>query len=287
MDIGKALTFITEDPRWKEKLAIGTGVIIVSGILVFVLIGILGFLIVAGYCVRLLQNVRDGNPTPLPEWDQWGDDLMRGLKLFVVGLVSALPLIILIIPDMFGSALSNGRGGAATFGTMIVVCISCLSALYGLFLAVIAPGFSIAFAQDEEIRSGLQFRDIWEWTQANIGQLIIVAIVYIAASVAISLISAIVGTLLCLIGLIVTIPLGSLVTYIFQYHLYGQLARLHPMVLSAAEMGGGSVTYDTGYVPPSSVDLSETPPPASAPDQTPSVDDQPTSGPEDNPNPPA
>ena len=61
MDIGKALTFFTEDERWVEKMAIGTGVAVVSLVLSPVLIGIVGFLIIAGYSVRLLQHVRDGN----------------------------------------------------------------------------------------------------------------------------------------------------------------------------------------------------------------------------------
>ena len=31
--------------------------------------------------MRLLQNVRDGETYPMPEWDQWGEDLTRGFKL--------------------------------------------------------------------------------------------------------------------------------------------------------------------------------------------------------------
>ena len=38
MDYGKALTFITEDERWKEKIAIGVGVVLLSSVLTIVLI---------------------------------------------------------------------------------------------------------------------------------------------------------------------------------------------------------------------------------------------------------
>jgi hypothetical protein len=58
MDIAKALTFITEDERWLEKLAIGVGIVLISSFLAPLLIGLLGFFIVAGYAIRLLQNVR-------------------------------------------------------------------------------------------------------------------------------------------------------------------------------------------------------------------------------------
>ena len=246
MDYGKALTYITEDPRWQQKIAIGTGVFIISFLLSFILIGVLGFLIITGYTVRLLQNVRDGQTYPLPEWDQWGDDLARGFKLFVVSLVWSLPILIFSVPTGIGSAIADSaRSDFEFFGSMLAICGGCLSALYGLFLAVVMPGYSIAFARDEQISSGLRFRDIWDWTQAHLGDVIMVAIVYIVASIAFALLGSIVGVLLCLVGLIVTLPLASLVTYLYQYHLYGQLARLHPYG------AGVPVVYST--TPPSDI----------------------------------
>jgi len=244
MEISKSISFISEDPRWQQKLLTGTGVMVASAILSFVLIGVLGFLIVAGYTVRLLQNVRDGQPYPLPEWDQWGEDFARGLKLFVVALSWGLPALVLAIPSIVGNALaSSNSDAAAAFGAILVICGSCLSILYGLFLAVIQPGYTIAFAQDEQINSGIRLREIWTWTQANIGQVVVVALVYIAASIAISLVAGIVGALLCLVGLIVTIPLGALATALIQYHMYGQLAYAFPMWGSS----GGSDDNSGGF----------------------------------------
>jgi len=183
MDIGKSISYITEDPRWQQKLLIGTGVIIASTVLSIVIIGIIGFIIVAGYSIRLLQNVRDGEAYPLPEWDQWGDDLARGFKLVVATIVWALPIIILVIPTTIGGAISgNSRSDGAQFvGSMLLICGNCLVGIYGLLVTVVAPGISIAFAQDEEISSGLQVRKIIAWTQANIGQVLIVTLVYLAA----------------------------------------------------------------------------------------------------------
>jgi hypothetical protein len=230
MEIGKAISFITEDPRWQQKVMVGTGVILASMVLSPILIGIVGFLILTGYSVRLLQNVRDGRPFPLPEWDQWGDDLIRGFKLAVVGIVWALPVIALMIPSFIGGALSESRSDAAQFvGVMISICAGCLTFLYSLFMAAVWPGYSIAFARDERTASGLRFRDILAWTRDNIGQVIVVVLVVIVASIVIGLVAAIGGVLLCLVGLIVTIPLGSLVATLFEYHLIGQLAYAYPM----------------------------------------------------------
>jgi len=245
MEISKSISYVTEDPRWQQKLLIGTGVIIASSVLSIVVIGIIGFMIVAGYCIRLLQNVRNGETYPLPEWDQWGEDLARGFKLVIASIVWALPVIILIIPSAIGGGLAgNSRSDGAQFvGSMLLICGNCLTFIYGLLLALVAPGISIAFAQDEEITSGLQFRQIIAWTQANIGQVLVVTLVYLAAALALSIVAGIVGTLLCVVGLIVTIPLSILLTDLFQYHLYGQLARnfAYPVGSSA---GGSSGSID-------------------------------------------
>ncbi len=233
MDIGKALTFFTEDERWLEKLAIGTGVTVISLILSPVLIGFVGFLMVGGYSIRLLQHVRDGNPKPLPEWDQWSEDLIRGFKWAAVVVIWSLPLVVFIAPTSIGRVLISDNGGTGNvFGNLIVSCGGCLSFLYSLFVMVMAPGFTIAFARDEEIRSGLQLTEIWQWTRRNLGQVIIVAVAYLVASTVISAVAGIVGVLLCVIGLIVTLPLSLLATQLFRSHLYGQLAREFPMTNS-------------------------------------------------------
>lgn len=226
MDITKALTFITEDERWVEKLAIGVGLILISGLLTPILIGLLGFFIIAGYSIRLLQNVRDGRPRPLPEWNQWSEDFVRGFKIAVVTFIWALPIFVVIVPMGIGAALADsGRDAAEIFGSLIIFGGVCLTLIYGLVVAFLTPGFTIAFARDEEIRSGLQLSAIWRWTQQNLGQVLLTGIIYLAASFALSLVAVLTGFLLCGIGLIATVPLGILVTMLFQHHLYGQLAR--------------------------------------------------------------
>lgn len=255
MDYAKALTFITEDPRWKEKVAIGAGVVLVSILLSFIAIGFLGFLILAGYSVRLMQNVRDGAAYPLPEWDAWGEDLVRGFKILVVSFVWALPAILFMIPVGIGGVMADGRGAAETLGGLIIFCGSCLMGLYGVFVALVTPGFTISFASDERVNSGLQFTKIWAWTQRNIGQVVIAAIVIIVASAAISLVGSVVGALLCIIGLIVTLPLAVLVTSLYQYHIYGQLAREFPY----GDFSGKALIEPPAAWTPESTDLAVTP----------------------------
>jgi MFS family permease len=226
MDIAKALTFIIEDERWLEKLAIGVGIVLVSSFLAPLLIGLLGFFIVAGYAIRLLQNVRDGQPRPLPEWNQWSEDFVRGLKIAIVTIIWALPIFVVVVPMGVGVALADsGREAAEIFGGLILFGSLSLTVLYGLVVALLTPGFTIAFARDEEIRSGLQLTEIWQWTQQHLGQVLLIGIVYLAASFALGITAMLAGLLLCGVGLIVTMPLSTLVIMLFQHHLYGQLAR--------------------------------------------------------------
>ncbi len=224
MDIGRALTFFTDEERWIEKTTIGALVILVSFLLSFAVVGVVGFFIVMGYGIRLMRNVRQGVRPVLPEWDQWADDLARGFKLFVVSLVWSLPAIIVSLPSLLGGFMMDSNSdGAAAIGLMLFLCGTCLTLVYALFLALVQPGYTIAFARDESIRSGLDFSAIWQWTRAHLSDVAVVAIVYVVGSMIISTVAFLVGLIACGIGILVTIPLGTLVVTYFQYHLYGQL----------------------------------------------------------------
>ena len=228
MDIGRALTYFSEDERWVEKTAIGTGLLLISSLLLVALIGVLGYFILFGYLVRLLQNVRDDIHPVLPEWDQWGDDLVRGVKLACVYLVWALPMILISVPlFIIGIVISeNARGPEGDIGAIFGVCALCLQFLIGIAYLVVQPGFTIAFARNETISDGLQVSEIWDWTRDNIGNVVIVAILTAIAAMIITTVGSIVGLILCVIGAVVTVPLSQLIIYYFQSHLYGQLARM-------------------------------------------------------------
>lgn len=217
MDFVKALTFITDDSRWKEKVAIGAALALLSFLIVPVFITI-------GYAVRLTQNMRKGEPLPLPEWDDWSGDLVRGFKLFVVYLIWALPLILVTIPMTVGGIMADSDGFAQTLGITIVVGAVCLTMVYGIFFTLLTPGFVLWFARDEDIRSGLQLSEIFEWTRAHVIDVILFMLAYIVASFVISMVASIAGVLLCIVGLIVTIPVATFVTYVYQFNLLGQIA---------------------------------------------------------------
>ncbi len=274
MDYGKALTFFQEDEHWQEKLAIGVGVFLLSTLLSVALIGIIGYLIVTGYALRLMENVRRGDPRPLPEWDQWGEDLIRGFKLVIVTLVWALPIILLSIPLTIGSAMADRGGSTAEFfGVSVILCGTCLLILYAFFVTVAQPGFTLAFMRDERITSGLEFTAVWNWVRAHLGETIIVALVIWLFSTLIMIAASVVGAILCIVGLLVTLPLAGFAIYVFQYHLYGQLGRLEPAIEGSASarmlpavFGDVTPAAPSEPAPPAAPPAESTPP---APDDTP------------------
>ena len=84
MDIGKSLTFVTEDEKWLEKLGIGALITAVP---------ILNFAW-SGFMVDLMRNVAAGEPKPLPDWSDLGDKFVKGLIITLAGLIYALPALL-------------------------------------------------------------------------------------------------------------------------------------------------------------------------------------------------
>ncbi len=117
MNIGKSFTYIFDDPRWLNKILIGTLVLIISSLLSTILIGILGYFIIMGYALEVLRNVRRGDRYPLPEWkDRWGEWLVLGVKLTVALLVWALPAILIGLFMIVPAAMMDSNDTMATIG---------------------------------------------------------------------------------------------------------------------------------------------------------------------------
>src|SRR5919202_7087672 len=131
MDIGKAFTFVSEDPKWVNKVLIG-GALIIAGILaIFTIVGwLFVFAIVFGYLVQLTRNVIAQQPQPLPEWTDFGALMVDGFKAFVVMLVMSLPAVlvtlVLVVPGAILSAVDQSGGGSGTAGGVLTGAGYCL-----------------------------------------------------------------------------------------------------------------------------------------------------------------
>lgn len=212
MDIGSSFTYMFEDESWIKKILIG-GIVSLVPIVNFAAMG---------YVVEVIRNVRDGRPTPLPEWDQFGQMWMSGLWLFLIFLVYSIPIIILacisgIATAAMGTAL-EGASADAVGGTMGIVstCLSCLMGLWGLVIGVLSPAIMIRFAETGQFNSAFQFGEVVNVAKANVGSYVIVLILL---WVAIYIIGPL-GAIACIVGIIFTI----FYAYLIAGNLLGQLA---------------------------------------------------------------
>lgn len=242
MDIGKAFGFVFEDERWVIKILLGAAI---------TLIPLFGPLTLMGYAIAALRNVRDGHPRPLPEWTDLGAFFMDGIKLWVVNLVYAVPILVLLCPALavWGLPLLGGdqqdfQGVFTGVAALVSACLGCIIILYAILLNILQPALQIRYAETGEIGACLRFVEVFRFAFANIGRIIVALLLIWAASAVIGLVifgvSATIGIVpICgwILGALLTLlmlPVGVWVAA-FSAHLYGQIARLAGAVTASVQ----------------------------------------------------
>ena len=132
--IKEALTYPTESDDWIVTVLIG-------GVLTLLSILIIPAFIVYGYLVRAIRANLEGEPEP-PTFGDWGELVVDGIKVVVVGFVYMIvPIIVMSVT--VGTAvlaiLSGGEGGAAAgVGTLVVGMLASfvLALVFGYFALV-------------------------------------------------------------------------------------------------------------------------------------------------------
>jgi hypothetical protein len=206
MDIGKSFSYVFEDKKWIEKVLIGG---LVS------LIPILGVILLMGYYIELVRNVRQHKSEPLPAWDNWGHKIGEGVKLFVIMLIWALPLMVLYFFAFIPALFTGSDSDPGAFLGILLLCFNCLIFIYAIVLALATPGITIRFAETGEMGAGFQVGEILGFTRRHVGQIILVVLV----SWVVYMIAGLVGMLLCGIGVLFTFFWGGLV----YYHMVAQI----------------------------------------------------------------
>ncbi len=223
MDFGKAFTFPFEDQDWLKKLGIAALILIIP---------ILGTIVVAGWMLELMRRVINRDPQPLPDWNDFGGYVMKGLQALVVGLVYSLPMILVsACQQVITMGLANQNSGddaAAMAGAGIAVCLGCFSLIYGLFLGVVLPAAFGQLAATGQIGSAFRIGEVFGLVRAAPGAYIMVLLGTILAGIIGSL-----GLILCIVGALATYAYAMAV----QGHLYGQAYNV------ATQGRGGAAVY--------------------------------------------
>ena len=227
MDIGKSFTFAFDDEKWVQKLAIG-GLLMLATVIPVV--NIFTGLVILGYSLRVLQNVAEGAEQPLPEWDDWAGDWVKGLMMALAYLVYSIPIILVSGFSWAASAIwaygaYSDPGVAEVFPRVCLTGVSCLAGLWGLAVAVVFPAAMIKYAAEGEFGSFFRFGEIFRFIGDNFGNYIVAVLLIIVAQFVAGF-----GVILCAIGVFFTYFWSSLVCS----HLLGQVkAEARPAMASA------------------------------------------------------
>ena len=206
-------------------MLIGALILMISLPLTFVLVGLLGVAIVAGYSLEVLRNVRQGNPQPLPEWrDRWGEWLVAGLKLLLVLFIWSLPAILLNVPsDLFRSLTWRVDGLVELFAGLWAAAFGLLAFLAWVAFALATPALYVRMAEHEDLAQAFQFQEIYEFTLDHLGNVIIAVLIAFLIGVGAALLGSLIGVVLCVIGLAITLPAAIFIAHLITVHLYAQI----------------------------------------------------------------
>lgn len=262
MDVGRALTFVFQDPSWPRKALIGVCLLLLPNLLtpivsagtadglgagsglLALLLGLFSLaagLVVSGYALRIARQVSAGTDLPLPEWAAWGRLFLDGLKAFVVALIWFLVPAILAAVAWFGfwvGALAGGDGAGGDGGAPgIGALLGCLTLLFFLALYVVFPAALTRLATTGSIGEGVNVPAVVSLVRSNFGDYVVILLLQVVvglvlgvASIAVSFAvgAATGGVELGVINWPASL-VGALVStavglYLgaFAFHLYGQ-----------------------------------------------------------------
>lgn len=214
MSFGNALSFPFKDPQWFKKL-------IIPGLLG--MIPFFGPLFPMGYSLSIARKMIENGTSALPVFD-FGREFKRGFMLLVVGLGYALPVILVFFIMSLGLVIygvlssQSGNMDSSAFGILTMQsCFGILAAGYGLFIAFFTPAaIANLLANGERLGEAFRFGKIWGAILTALPSYLFLFL----GAILINLLAAS-GSILCGIGLILTVPYAMAV----YGHMLGQAYR--------------------------------------------------------------
>ena len=181
-DLNHLLTFPVKDAEARKQFLIGSLIYLASFI-----IPIIPLLFATGYMMRIMRQVLKGEQPRMIEWDEWGEMLVDGARLFFVRLVYMLPFLLLLCP-LIGVSIAlpliiENAGNNAdwivvlfpiVFGGSFLVFIPLM-----LVLSVLLPAAEVHVTDKVEFAAAFRVREWLKIFRANwSGFLLALAIAY-------------------------------------------------------------------------------------------------------------
>lgn len=200
MYVFEAIQYPFKSQGWIGKAFVGALLLLIP------IVNIFGAIVLAGYMMRIIREVRAGNET-LPEMD-FVADFMRGLVLVLGNILYQIPVF--IISFLLGAVFGRSDGGLV-IGSLVSMVIS---VVVGAVLLVA----HVRYALTEDFNAYLQVSDNIAIARDNIGALLM----YVLNAIVFALVASIAVT----IGLFLLIIPGLLVAAMMVFASGYMLARV-------------------------------------------------------------
>jgi hypothetical protein len=226
MEFGKALTYPFEDEEWLSKLGIGVAVSLIQGVIPY-----FGLAPLWGWQIKLINNVKNGVERPLPDWQNFGDYIMKGLLALVANLIYQIPFLLFVgvgLGAFFGlggiSANSDSGSALGVLAIVVLSCCGCLGLLYTLVATAAFWAGLIRYSDSGEFSTFMEFGTNFGMVFSNIGDWVVLMLILFVAGLIFVLASAI------------TLGLGSLLVTMALTYVSGHLLGQVGMKLAAGGM---------------------------------------------------
>jgi len=193
-EIRRLLIFPLKDQAARKNLLFGMLILLGNFI-----IPVVPTLFVYGYMARVIRNVVQQDKLEMPEWQDWGELLKEGLRLFGALLIYELPLLMLfllsylfiLIPSFMVIPMSDSemRLGIWFFiigELMFFVSIAVILLLSGVY-AILMPPMLTHVAVKQEFKAAFRINEWWRVLRANWAGFVAALIVVVGVSSALYL----------------------------------------------------------------------------------------------------
>jgi hypothetical protein len=174
--------------------------------------GFILYLFISGYTVRIYRGVK-----PAPDFDDWGNLFVDGLKLTIVTLIWVLPLAIVLLFVLglsFASLSAMGAGSMGLFFGLLLLGLLIELAIF-VIVVIFSPMGVVRFARTGSIREGLRVSKIAEHIGTiGWGQYIIALVILFVAMIIFAFLSMLLS-LIPVIGWLIRLVITPLFTVFF------------------------------------------------------------------------